>query len=766
MSRKAGLAIILSAPVLLAPALGPAAAPVRVSFGDHAAFSRLAVRPGGVAVTGSIDRPRCALVVEGAGAAWRGDLSTAARLPSRRLGEARVAADGRLVVPVPCGAELRERRENGQLLFDVTAGPAGVFHLPPPPPRHPSAAPEPPLAVASAGPTAAGGTGGGTLAADIRAMVKRAAAAVDGLQAASHFPPPPGNEGAMAALLAAQVVAPTPAGLPVTEVALPPALSGVPPLDPLAWRASGYVAGRQALMAEGDGEAALIDAARFHLAWGQWSEARAAAGAAMALAGGGRHEARLLAEAAALAGGLSVPAEPITAAGPKDHPDWAPFAVVSWLATGKPDVDRDDIARGLDRVQAYGPELEAALLPGLTEAAIRSLDGDAARAALARLERMAAEGRVDPAALGYLRGLLALAQRRGDEAAAAFAEAGRRTGPWAARARLQAIDDDRRTGRADPGQAAMALDRLVADWRGDETERRAQRLRLDLATAARDADREVSALAALIRLAGPDEDASALGVRLQAALDSAYDRAEHGDLPLPTMVWLHARYGLRGDPATASVRTIRYARILQASGLTLAARDVLSEPAAQKVAEAQLLLARSDLDRGDYQRAMQTLAGADSGAAAPLRAQALAGLDDRTAALAAIAGRQDADALRVKAGILFSAGAWAEAQAGFAAAEAAGAPLTRAERLRWLAAALEAGDAKAADAIGGRLDGDVSRLLAGLRPGGVSITADRKAGLAALQDAGRVVDSFEAIFGRDGAAGGQAASGNGKGGTT
>jgi hypothetical protein len=737
---KTGLAIALGAPIALAP-LFAAAAPVRVSFGDHAEFSRIAVRPGAIAVTAERDRAHCAVVLRGADAAWQGDLAAAGRLPSGRLADVKIDAAGRLVVSVPCTAEMRTRQEDGLLLFDISAGP-GSLHLPPLPVRRPGPAGQPAVAVAAPAAVAAPVAAPESDVERIRAAVQRAVAAVDAAPL-SQLPAAP-------VPAAAPAVAPTLAPVPEPEVGAvpPPSLAGVPALEPMAWRGLDYATGRLGLTGERS-EAALIDAARFHLAWGEWGEAGDAAEAAAALDGPRHGEALLLQEAAALAADRMLPSPSILAAGPREHPDWPPFATLSWLAQGMPAVDRGDIARALDRIQAYGPALEAALLPRLTEAAIRGLDGTAARAALERLEPMVAQGRVDAAAVPYLRGLLALARREPDEATAAFAEAARSTGPWAARARLQTVEDGIGSGGMTPDAATDALDSLVADWRGGDIEIRAQHLRLDLAGRRGDAGQALSALSRLSRLAGDGAEAEGWRRRFEAALDTAYDRAERQDLPLAALVGIHTRYAAEGDPVALGPRTLRYAGILQAAGLSLAAQDAMRAAIALGTPDGATALAATALDRGDYTRAAHVLDGATGDAVPALRARALAGLDDRAGALKAIAGRQDAEASRARAGILFVGGDWAGAQAGFAAVEAAGGPLSPAERMRWAAAALRAGDAGTADALGQRLGGGAARLLSGVRGATPSIKADRKAGLAALQEAGRVLATFDDVFGPD-----------------
>lgn len=733
MRARSGLAIALGVPIALAAGMAAAAAPVRVSFGDHAEFSRVAVRPNGAAVAAEHDRAHCALVLQGTDIAWQGDLAAASRLPSRRLAGAAVDAAGRLVVPVSCTAEVKTRQEGPLLLLDVTAGPGGPFQIPPLPVRRPGSGVP---AVAEAAPPAAAP---GDDAARIQAAVARAVAAVDGAKPV-RAPAPP-----------AAAVAPTPALVQEPPVAAPPpaepapSLAGVPAMAPAAWRGTDYAEGRRALLQGDAGEAGLIDAARFHLAWGEWASAREAAGAAAALDGPRRVEALLLDEAAALAGGLPLPDPSILAAGPKDQPDWAPLATLSWLVRGAPVVDRDDIARGLDRIRAYGPDLEAALLPRLAEAAIRGLDGDLARAALDRLPPMA--GRVDAAALPYLRGLLALAGRQPAEED--FAAAARLPGPWAARARLQLVEDGLRSGAMAPDVAAVALAGLAADWRGDEIEDRVQRLRLDLAGRRRDPGQELSALSRLAALAGDDAQAADWRRRFEASLDAAYDRAERRDLPVTVLVAIHTRFAPEGAPAGLGTRTLRYARILQGMGLSLAAQDAFRAAVALGAADAPAVLAAAWLDRGDAQRALQVLDGASGDAVPALRARALAALDDRAAALKAIEGRQDPESGRIRAGLLFAAGDWLGTRTAFAAVDAAGGALSPADRLRWAAASLRADDAGTAVAQGDRLGGPAARLLTGARSEPVSIKADRKAGLAALQEAGRVLATFDDVFGPD-----------------
>lgn len=735
------MAIALGAPIALAASMAAAAAPVRVSFGDHAEFSRVAVRPNGAAVTAEHDRTHCALVLQGTDIAWQGDLAAASRLPSRRLAGAAVDAEGRLVVPVSCTAELRTRQEGPLLLLDITAGPGGPFPIPPLPARRPGSE-APAVAAAAPAPAAAPGDD----AARIQAAVQQAVAAVDG----SRQPQAPAPAEAQSSPVQA-AVAPTPVADadPTVTAAAPaeplPSLAGVPAMEPAAWRGTDYAEGRRALLQGDTGEAALIDAARFHLAWGEWAGAREAAGAAAALDGPRRGEALLLDMAAALAGGLPLTDPSLLAGGPKDHPDWAPLAALSWLARGEPAVDRDDIARGLERIRAYGPDLEAALLPRLTEAAIRGLDGDLARAALDRLPPMA--GRVDAAALPYLRGLLALAGRQPAEED--LAAAARLPGLWAARARLQLVEDGLRTGSMTPGDAAAALAGLAADWRGDGIEDRVQRLRLDLAGRRGDPGQELAALSRLAALAGDEAQAAELRRRFDAALDAAYDRAERRDLPVPALVAIHTRFAPEGDPAALGTRTLRYARILQGAGLSLAAQDAFRAAVALGAADAPAALAAAWLDRGDAQRALQVLEGATGDAVPALRARALAAMDDRAAALKAITGRQDPESGRIRAGLLLAAGDWDGARTAFAAVDAAGATLSPADRMRWAAAALRADDAGTAVAQGQRLGGPAARLLTGARSEPVSIRADRKAGLAALQEAGRVLATFGDVFGPD-----------------
>jgi hypothetical protein len=583
-------------------------------------------------------------------------------------------------------------------------------------------------------------------AARIQAEVQRAVAAVDAPQPAPADASPSAVQAAAAVALTSALVAEPSVAAPA-PIEPPPGLAGVPAMEPAAWRGPDYAAGRRGLLQGAADEAALIDAARFHLAWGEWAGARETAGAAAALGGPRRGEALLLDTAAALAGGLPLPDPSILAGGPKDHPDWAPLAALSWLARGEPAVDRDDIARGLERIRAYGPDLEAALLPRLAEAAIRGLDGDLARAALDRLLTMA--GRVDPAALPYLRGLLALAGRQPAEED--FTAAARASGPWAARARLQLVEDGLRTGAMTPGDAAAALAGLAADWRGDEIEQRVQRLRLDLAGRRRDPGQELSALSRLAALAGGEAQAAEWHRRFEAALDAAYDRAERRDLPVTALVAIHTRFAPEGDPAALGVRTLRYARALQGAGLSLAAQDAFRAAMALGAADAPVALAASWLDRGDAQRALQVLDGAAGDTVPALRARALAAMDDRAAALRAIAGRQDPESGRIRAGLLFAAGDRDGARTAFAAVDAAGSVLSPADRMRWAAAALRADDAGTATAQGDRLGGPAARLLAGARSGPLSIKGDREAGLAALQEAGRVLATFDDVFGPDAA---------------
>ncbi|WP_026869928.1 hypothetical protein [Inquilinus limosus] len=753
MRGKTGLAIALGAPIALAVMPAGAAVPVRVSFGDHADFSRVAVRPGAAAVTAEHDRAHCAVVLRGADTSWQGDLAAAARLPSRRLAGAAVDAEGRLVLSVSCTAEMKTRREGGLLLLDIAAGPGGVFPIPPLPVRRPGDAPAvadaapPPPADPAAAAASAGEPGDDT--ARIQAAVRQAVAVVDADPPAA--PPVPAE--VPVPQDQAPAVAPTPAAMPGLPVPAPApveakaSLAGVPAMEPAVWRGSSYAERRHAVLQGVIDEDALIDAARFHFAWGEWAGAREAASAAAAFEGPRRGEALLLDEAAALAGELPPPASSMLDTGPRDHPDWAPFAVLSWLAGGEPTIDRDDIARGLDRIRAYGPDLEAALLPRLAEAAIRGLDGDLARAALNRLQPMAAQGRVDPAALPYLRGLLALAGRQPAEKD--FVAAAHLPGPWAARARLQLVEDGLRTGSMTPDDAAAALAGLAADWRGDGIEERVQRLRLDLAGRRRDPGQELSALSRLAVLAGDEAQALEWRRRFEAALDAAYDRAERRDLPPAVLVAVHARFAPEGDPAALGARTLRYARILQGAGLSLAAQDAMRAAVSLGAPDASAALAASYLDQGDGQRALQSLDGAAGDAVPALRARVLAGLDDRAAALRAIEGRQDPDSARIRAGILFAAGDWPSARAAFDVIEAGGGSLSPAERMRRAAAALRAGDAAAADALGHRLGGAAARLLSGARSEPVSITADRKAGLAALQEAGRVLATFDDVFGPD-----------------
>ncbi|KQU47502.1 hypothetical protein ASG67_13850 [Sphingomonas sp. Leaf339] len=155
-------------------------------------------------------------------------------------------------------------------------------------------------------------------------------------------------------------------------------------------------------------------------------------------------------------------------------------------------------------------------------------------------------------------------------------------------------------------EAAKRLDRLTFTWRGDEVEKQALHLRLDLAMKMHDTSAALAAGAALFRYGAAGPDAGALSEQLRGLLATAL--SPQSKLPLPQAAGLFWDYrdlapaGAAGDRLVDSLIDrlqgaglyMRAADLLQYR-LTATAQDIEQGPLSVRVATLRILAGRPEL---------------------------------------------------------------------------------------------------------------------------------------------------------------------------
>lgn len=328
--------------------------------------------------------------------------------------------------------------------------------------------------------------------------------------------------------------------------------------------------------------------------------------------------------------------------------------------------DTAALARAVPLLRAYPEPLRARLLPPAADALIAGGDVAAARALLAGME--------GGARLRLSQALLAQADGEPERALAAFDELARgRDRLVSVRAARAAVEQRLASGAFTPAQAAAAMEKRLAAWRGDGRER-AFRLRL---AELREQAGEWRAALTLLRETEelfPEDKPALHAHRAEAftrllggeALEtiSAFDLAALMDENADLLT------GAPGEARLLARLAERYAALdLNARALPILRRLAAAAPDGPERARLGTRLAALSLEEGDAAAASAALAASETEALAPalaeeraiLAARAAARLGNTRAALERLAGLDSDAALTARAALLEDARDWPRA---------------------------------------------------------------------------------------------------------
>ncbi|WP_247894568.1 hypothetical protein [Azospirillum sp. B510] len=676
---------LLSAP-------GPAQAAIRAQLGDHDEFSRLALTvPKGVEPAAVVDG--CVLRIS-VPDPQRWPLASLRDGFSRRLSDF-VAADGgrSLTATIPCGARITSVLERQTLIVDVGGPPVPGVKPGAPGEAVIAADPEPrksPLPARSAS----------------LADVAEALNPIGTASAAAVTLPPPDPLPAVASLegevrdsiqqtLRQLERMPDRAAKPPPQAAEPPKPPAPPPIgamDLAGWAGEDFNRTREALQsalttAQGrarvDAQTALV---RFLLAHAMDEEGRAAleTAASMAPAPDQRYGLRILGDAFRALDREESPDDNLFVQLPAgtmpDHHVWRSVALAPtrWAAA------KEGLPIALRRLLDYPADLRSRLLTTLAAAADAAGDGAALNLIVLEMITVDSKGMAD-GRLDYFRGRLAeLKAPPGTAPEAALerydAAAALRRGPFARRAEVRAIELRRGLGRLDEEDAIAALEALRFAWRGDDIETDALAALGSAYARSGRTDAALDIFGLLGRRFGATargRDALTAGRGLLAAVLDRLERAPPGGLYALALQARHGRLVALADTADGGLR-LRLAGLLQRDGYGLEATRILhaltERASGSRRAELGARLARALIDGGREGEALDVLARSGGAELEPalaerralLRADALLGDGDTMRALDALRGVGGAEAARLRAQALFSAGEWQAARTAFA----------------------------------------------------------------------------------------------------
>ncbi len=545
---------------------------------------------------------------------------------------------------------------------------------------------------------------------------------------------------------------------PPRAAATDPAPQGPPPLGPMdlaAWAGEDYSQTRDALnraLTDARGRARVdgfIALARFALARALEEEGRAAldAAASQSPAPDQRYSLQILGDAFRALDRADQPDSSLFVQIPPgaapDHHVWrsVTLAPTRWTAA------RDGLPIALKRLLDYPADLRSRLLTILAESADAARDAKALNLIVLEMITVDAKGMAD-GRLDYFRGQLAELRGTPDSALEHYGKASAlRSGPFARRAEVRAIELRRTMGQLDEDGAIAALEALRYAWRGDDVETDALAA-LGSAYARRErTDAALDMFGLLGRRFGATargRDALTAGRGLLSAVLDQLERAKTGGLYALALQARHGRLVALADDENASLRR-RLAALLTRAGYGVEATRILhaltEDSTGPRRAELGAQLARALIDSGRESEALEVLARTGDSGLEPdlaerralLRADALLGDGDTMRALDAVRGLPGEPAARLRARGLFEAGEWPAARTAFAElVRPADAPAAEDVALYGLSAYL-AGDL---DTVRGLADGQRGRL-AGTRWAGLLDT------LAPPPDDGRPLGGAE-----------------------
>jgi len=368
----------------------------------------------------------------------------------------------------------------------------------------------------------------------------------------------------------------------------------------------------------------------------------------------------------------------------------------------------------LKRLETYPASFEAAVLPGLLQAAVETRHWQLARDLAARF---AAHPELrDGSAYHFLLGRAAQA---GGELVAAFdsyARVAAGSDQWAQRARLALVQLGQQTDTLSDEDARALLAQARRIWRGDAL---ALQTLLALAEVDIALGDTVAALEVLAEITAsfPDSPAAAAArEQAQDLLNAYYERAAAGETPLAELMEGHLRISLdyRFAPGFDALAEMFARRFLAAGASDVAAgeygaihdylavsRDLgLQEVAPARLDELRLKQAEALLTGGQHEAAAAVLArGIDTDRTALhdrlnlLRAQLFDATGEHGQVLQTQVLRPSEDYLRIKAEAHFAREDWAAAKAAYARLwHRQGDGLRFADAIRLVLAAHRAGD--------------------------------------------------------------------------
>lgn len=368
----------------------------------------------------------------------------------------------------------------------------------------------------------------------------------------------------------------------------------------------------------------------------------------------------------------------------------------------------------VERLGTYPAPVEAAILPGLLEAALEAHQWRLARDLAARFDTHP-ELR-DGSAYHFL---LGRAAQEGGEFVAAFdsyARVAAGSDLWAQRARLALVRLGQEAGALGDEDARTLLTQARRIWRGDSLALEALQALAEVDIALGDTVAALEVLSEITASAPDGPAATAAREQAHELLDAYYARAAAGEMPLSEFLAGHRQISLdyRFEDGFDAMAEIFARRFLSAGASDVAAREyglihdylsVSRDLGLREVAPAQLdalrlKQAEALLTGGQYEAAAAVLArGIDTDSAALkdrlnlLRAQLFDATGEPGLVLETQVLRPSEDYLRLKAEAHFAREDWAAAKAAYARLwHRQGAALRFADAIKLVLAAHRAGD--------------------------------------------------------------------------